>query len=198
MSLFIRIARKNALKGHLFCLRGGFHEIGEDSCGILTDKSPVRLLVEAYQKASGWCLQAEGSQTLELAESEHFSLNINDYSLTARMSKRTSDAMAFCFSDFGVKNKAGKWIEAKYCQITQKCFVPLFCDFTIGSSPLCGMCIPLNNLTPIHAILRINQHDAVLTLPNGSILSRGSINDGTTTNLTIPPLDLELKILGKC
>lgn len=198
MSLFINLKRKNALHGHLFCLRGGYHELGEDSVGVLTQTRPVRSILGVYQTSSGWCLTAEGSTPLTMGESEYISFELGAYIVSARMSRYLSDALTYTTSTpFTDANPAGLWLQAQYCQVLQRAFVPYFCDFSIGSSHECGMCIPLSNLESRHAILRLSQDEAELLAPNGSILSRGSIRGMNSCTLIVPPLSLELKLSQK-
>lgn len=197
MSLFINLKRKNALHGHLFCLRGGFHELGEDSVGVLTQTRPVRSILGAYQTSLGWCLNSEDLAPVTISEGEYVSFELSNYIASARMSRYLSDALTYSSTPIFDACPSGLWLQAQYCQVVQRAFVPYFCDFSIGSSHECGMCIPLSNLEPRHAVLRVSFAEAVLTSPNGSILSRGSINTTESCTLIVPPLNLEVKLSHK-
>ena len=197
MSLFINLKRKNALHGHLFCLRGGYHELGEDSVGVLTQTRPVHSILGVYQTSHGWCLASEGSTPVTIGESEYISFELGNYIVSARMSRYLSDALTYTLTPFIDVHPAGLWLKAQYCQVLQRGFVPYFRDFSIGSSHECGMCIPLSNLEPRHAILTVSQDEAVLKAPNGSILSRSSIGAMKSCTLLVPPLSLELKLSQK-
>ena len=198
MSLFIHLTRKNIPNGHLFCLRGGLNEIGEDSFGIPTDKHPIHSLIHCYPTSPSWCIKPKGQQALSIDQGKTKTFSIGEYMVTARLSFTESECFAYQSNNSfsGLHECNGVKLKTHYYPIIQEAFVPFFTPCTIGSSPTSGMCIPLGNMPSHQATLLVTKAEATLCAPDHSILSSTSIERDKASTLLLEPLDIELQIFA--